>query len=272
MPLATKVEESLEDFVNDSRAIVDGAKRRGIELRILGALSCYLHLKELYPDAAAFYQGLGRLADGSTFTDLDLIGYKKERRKIMEVLEKDLGLKPDLRFMALYGNERLLYHKDGKFSIDVFLDRLDYSHVVDFKGRLELDYPTISVTDLVLEKLQIHQINRKDLIDLVVTFLFHDVQNGFERDVVDSAYISSVLSSDWGFWYDATNNLGKASQMCQLLQAEGKLTEEQRIRAETRIAELLRRIEGQPKTNDWIKRSRAGTSKPWYRDVEEIVR
>jgi len=37
--------------------------------------------------------------------------------------------------------------------VDVFFDKLLVAnHPIDFKGRLELDYPTITVTDMLLEK------------------------------------------------------------------------------------------------------------------------
>jgi len=270
--LAAKVNEGFDDFVKDSVEIVSRAKEKGIELRILGALSSYLHLKEADPNAAQFYQGLGRLGPDVTFTDLDLMGLRKQRGDLMKFLEKDLHLKPDLRFLQVYGNERLLYYKDDKFSIDVFLDKLHYSHDVDFKERLGLDYPTITTTDLVLEKLQIHEINRKDLVDLTVTFLYHPIRDGFSREVVDARYISSILCNDWGFWYDATSNLPKTALMCEALKGEGKLVDDQVATVKSRISELLGHLERTPKSNGWTKRAKVGTSKPWYRDVEEVVR
>ena len=37
-------------------------------------------------------------------------------------------------------------------------------HDIPFKDRLEIDYPTIPLAELLLEKMQIVQINEKDLI------------------------------------------------------------------------------------------------------------
>ncbi|MEI6308399.1 MAG: hypothetical protein WCP58_02000 [bacterium] len=64
--------------------------------------------------------------------------------------------------------------------MDVFYARLNFSHPVEFgripgKGRLELDFPTIALADIVLEKLQIHFINKKDLIDLILLFCGHEL-------------------------------------------------------------------------------------------------
>jgi hypothetical protein len=44
----------------------------------------------------------------------------------------------------------------------VFADELYFCHKIPFKGRLEIDTPTISTTDLLLEKMQIVEINLKD--------------------------------------------------------------------------------------------------------------
>lgn len=60
------------------------------------------------------------------------------------------------------------YDKQNGFSIDIFLDRLEMCHDIDFKGRLELDYPTIPLAEMLLEKLQIVQINEKDVKDVII--------------------------------------------------------------------------------------------------------
>lgn len=269
MALPSQVNEALDDFLRDSLQIVTVAQERRVPLRILGALSCYLQLKKVSQEAVELYQRLGRMGDGVMFTDLDVMGYRKHRSDIMKVLEKELHLTPDLRFLQIYGGQRLLYYKGNSFSIDVFLDKLEYSHDVDFRNRLELDYPTISLADFVLEKLQIHEVNRKDLVDLVATFLHFDVQDG---KGIDSAYISTILAGDWGFWYDANANLRKTVQMGGQLVQEGRLNEGQRDIVEKKVSTLLSSIEGHPKSKDWTKRSSVGTAKPWYRAVEEVVR
>jgi hypothetical protein len=41
------------------------------------------------------------------------------------------------------------------------------SHEINFKGS-NIDYPTISLVDLLLEKMQIFKINQKDIIDTLM--------------------------------------------------------------------------------------------------------
>jgi hypothetical protein len=178
----------------------------------------------------------------------------------------------------MFGHKRLIYyHPQRKFHVDIFLNKLEFSHDVEFgekpgEGRLEIDYPSISAADIVLEKLQIHQINRKDLIDLITLFLVHDVQGQFGKDSIDGAYVGKILSSEWGFWYDATANLEKMRGLLQALEKEGKLTRSQSQIVEQRLEKLLDYVKNTPKERRWENRARTGTKKAWYRDVEEVQR
>jgi hypothetical protein len=53
------------------------------------------------------------------------------------------------------------------------------NHIIEFKDRLEKDYPTIPLEELMLEKLQIVKINEKDIKDLIVLILEHEIgENG----------------------------------------------------------------------------------------------
>jgi hypothetical protein len=178
----------------------------------------------------------------------------------------------------MFGHKRLIYyHPQRKYHVDVFLNKLEFSHDVEFgdkpgEGRLEIDYPTISSADIVLEKLQIHQINRKDLIDLIMLFVVHDVTGEFGKDCIDGAYIGRTLSSEWGFWYDATTNLEKVTGLLEALEKESKLSRAQSQIAEQRLEKLLDYVKNTPKERNWEKRAKTGTRKPWYREVEEVQR
>lgn len=140
---------------------------------------------------------------------MDLIGYGKQRGSI-EKFFNDLQYQPDRIINRIFGDRRLIfYHPKDYFMVDIFLNKLEFSHDIYFgekpgKGRLELSYPAITPTDIVLEKLQIHKINRKDLIDLAALFLVKNVNS--DPLSINGLYIVKILSQDWDFWYDATNN------------------------------------------------------------------
>ncbi|AFL66337.1 hypothetical protein Desfe_0427 [Desulfurococcus amylolyticus DSM 16532] len=138
---------------------------------------------------------------------------------------------------------------------------------------LEQDFPTIPLSHLVLEKLQIHEINWKDLVDLVVLFHAHDLcKPGVGKDCINADAIARVLADDWGFWYDAMVNLAKLKNIISSKANEGVISREDSELILSRVKALVDKIESTPKTKNWIKRSKIGTSKPWYREVEELER
>src|SRR5437870_2008724 len=268
-----------EEFLREARKIVDAANAEGTALRILGSLAIYEHSLHV-PEGLSFFHRVGRVREGAPlFTDLDLMGYASQARSISTVVE-DLGFRPDRMINGFFGDRRLVYYEGGdRFHLDIFLDKLEFSHDILFgkkpgNGRLELDFPTISLTDLVLEKLQIHRIGRKDLVDLLVLFLGHEVKPGAngDREVVHAGHIANLLADDWGFWYESTQNLEKTKQILAQFVGESHISQDLATRIRSRIAALERTLQSVPKGRHWEKRARVGTAKPWFREVEEVVR
>jgi hypothetical protein len=225
------------------------------------------------------YRALERLGPGRPlFTDLDVVGYGDRQKDTARFFQETMRFTPDFHVNALFSGRRNVFrHPDGLYDVDVFYDLLSFSHDVRFRDsvsgdRLELDFPTITLADIVLEKLQIHHINRKDLVDLFMVLSAHDVASGPEPDKVDGAHIARVLGADWGFDYDARSNLQKLRALADHVVGEGRATAEDRDRVETDIRHLVQLIDGEPKTKEWQKRARKGTSKPWFKEVDEIER
>ncbi len=268
-----------QEFLKEAEDVVRAAQAEGTSLRILGSLAIFAHSAHI-PEAVSLFHALGRVSAGTPlFTDLDLMGYAKQGRAISTVFEK-MGFKPDNMVNGFFGDRRLIYYEgNGKFHVDIFLDKLEFSHDVEFgkkpgDGRLEMDFPTITLSDIVLEKLQIHKIARKDLVDLMILFFGHEVKPSAatEKEAVDAAYISNLLADDWGFWYEATQNLTKVRQLLGTFVGEGRVKPEQASRIEARVGALEAALRSVPKGRHWEKRAKVGTAKPWYRDVEEVVR
>lgn len=268
---------SEDEFINEAVNLVEEAKKRGIVLRIIGAVAVYISLKNK-PEVLSIYKSLGRLGDKEPlFTDLDMAAYGEHRGKITQMF-KELGFEPDRAINTLFGHKRqVYYHPQGKYHVDVFFNKLEFSHDVFFgekpgKGRLELDYPTITLADLVLEKLQIHQINLKDVIDLMALFIAHDIEESDKSGSINGKHIAKILADDWGFWYDATNNLNKVRAYANECLKNRKLDEHTHSTIVSKIERLYKIIEEEPKTKNWLKRSKVGDKKPWYREVEELTR
>jgi hypothetical protein len=272
----THVRISEEEFLKEALRVVEEAKQRGVVLRILGGFAMYIHSEN--ESSRTLQKTLGRLGEGKpTFTDLDLGGYSSQWKQIKGTLENVLHFEPDRMINALYGHSRLVYaHRVHRYPIDVFLDRLEFSHTVSFGSldknpRLNLDYPTLNLADLMLEKLQIHQINKKDLIDMLVLLLEHDIGTAAAPQIVDGGYISRTLAEDWGFWHDATNNLNLTKELGRSVATEGKLSADSWELIRIRIEKLREMIDAQEKSKNWKVREKVGTKKPWFREVSDLM-
>ncbi len=266
------------EFCAQSVELVTRARDAGVPLRILGAMAVYIHSSHR-PETLDRYRGLERLGPGRPlFTDLDVIGYGERQKDTQRFFQETMRFTPDFHVNALFSGRRNVFrHPDGLYDIDVFYDLLSFSHDVLFRGsvsgdRLELDFPTIPLADIVLEKLQIHHVNRKDLVDLFMLLSGHGVAAGPAEDAVDGGHVARTLSADWGFEYDARANLGKLRGLAEHVVGEGKATREERVRVAAGIDRLLQLTDCEPKTKEWQKRAKKGTSKPWFNEVDEIER
>lgn len=245
--------------MDEALRVIDEAEKRGIILRLLGAVAVRYHC----PKFGHLYQEMKRV-----FTDLDFMTYGKFRPG-MKKFFVEMGYTPNDRIIAFYGHKRHIYY-DNKTNrqADIFFDKLEFCHVVDFNGRLELDKPTITLTDVLLEKMQIVRINEKDIKDTIVMLREHDLGAG-EHEMLNLNYVSKILAEDWGFYYTVTTNLKKVQEFLTQYEA---LSENDRKDVSAKIDNLLQAIENAPKSFKWKMRARVGTSKKWYTEVEEITR
>jgi len=262
-----------KEMMKEAVRIVKAAQEKGVILRILGAIAIRLHSLG-YEE---FHRKLGRLSNvEKSFTDIDLVGYSSQHGKIRRLMEKDLSFYISRQLLLLHGKDRLIYHHPQKlYHVDVFFDKLAFSHDVPFgkmgKGRLELDYPTITVTDLLLEKLQIHEINEKDIKDIIVLLKAHELGHN-EEDQVNLDYIAELLGDDWGFWKDAVDNLKKTLTFAEKYRERSLISNQDLGEICEKVSKLLEVLENCPKTKRWQKGAKRGAKKKYWRDVEELYR
>lgn len=238
---------------------------RSLTVRLTGSLAIHAHC----PSQATLLPMLGR----RPYRDIDLMGYSKQKRQIAALFqERGYVLDPAVKQAQEFGLKRFVYeHPDSHLKADVFFDELEMAHTIDFQGRLELDAPTIAVTDLLLTKLQIHEITENDLIDCIVLLAEHEVADGGPAvpEVIDAAYVAGIMRKDWGFCYTTQRNLAKISEALDrypVLPADVTET------VQDRIAALDDAIEQAPKTQKWKLRARVGERVKWYEQVEEVAR
>lgn len=243
-------------FVDTALQLVADADTKGIRLRILGSLAFRLHC----PENIELFDKMQR-----DLTDVDFAATSDQHKPIQRYLE-DLGYEMDRDIQAATEGSRWFFqHPETDLGIDVFFNELFFCHKIPFKGRLELDSPTIPLADLTLEKMQIVEINPKDVKDALVLLLEHPIGSG-DREKIDGKYIAKLLGDDWGFYYTVTANLGK---LRTLGLEYGALDEDQWVVVRERIEQLESLIEDEPKSRGWKLRARIGTHKQWYQEVAE---
>ena len=240
------------DFVGEVRRIVDAAASKNVTLRALGAVAFRIHSPGHLEVHAATGRGI---------SDIDLAGYKKQGSEICDLMTQ-LGYELD-KTMLLHEDRYFFADKPRGVKADVFLDKLEMCHTIDFSQRLHLDSPTVPLEELLLEKLQIVQIESKDIIDVAMLLAEHPVGSD-EKDALDKAYIARLLAADWGFYYTVTTNLSKISEAVRQMP---EIQQSDRDRVLDNVKLLSAEIESHPKTLGWRARARVGTRRKWYHDV-----
>ncbi len=255
-------QEESSKFINEAMRIINMGQQRNVFLRLMGGFAIRLHCSKF----AYLYDKLER----KPAYDLDLVTYSKFRPQIKNLF-KDLGYSTMASMALMFdtGRNRQVYTDEAhNRSVDIFFDKLEMCHTIEFKDRLELDTPTITLSDLLLQKAQICKINEKDIIDMIILLREHKISEQ-EQETINIRYIAKLLSNDWGFWYTFKTNLNKVKDF---LGEYKVLTDEDRNDVATKIDTIIQALEAEPKSLKWKMRAKIGTSKKWYTEVEELVR
>jgi len=252
----------IEDFYTERSRILNAlaeSQNKHIIMRLIGALAFRTQC-----------QKFGYIQDklGRVFTDFDFVAYPKYSKDITRVLT-ELGYVEDKQVTQLFGDRRMVFH-DPAFGrhIDVFYNYLDFCHPISFIGRLEAEEITIPLAELLLEKLQIVQINEKDVIDCIMLMREHKLGEG-DKETINTKIIINTLANDWGWWRTATGNLDLIDG--RLAQYKDLDDEDRRI-VHDKIMQLRKIVDDAPKSLKWKTRSLVGEKMKWYKDVEELTR
>jgi len=228
-----------------------------VQLRLLGATAIYYHC----PKSASLTNSLNR-----PLTDLDFMALSKHVSRVPELFSR-LKFVPNKHVNTLYGAKRQIYYDpNSSRQVDVFFDKLSFNHVIDLTKRLDKDPLTISLSDLLLEKLQIVKMGEKDAKDTVVLLREHEIGEG-SAGQIESKYISKLLANDWGFYYTVMQNIKKVRDYAngvEFLSAQDKQT------VVESLDELSLKIEAEPKSMGWKMRARVGTRTSWYTEAEDV--
>ena len=246
-----------DKFESELKRILGASDQAGVLMRVIGSLAFQMHCQEF---------GYLQAAMGRAYTDIDFAAYKKQVREV-KALMSGLGYVEDREvFIVSEGDRAIFNNPNSALHVDVFFDKLDFSHIISWNARLEVDSPTIPLAELLLEKMQIYQINEKDIIDTIMLLMEHPLGKS-DHEVINIDRVAELLAKDWGLWRTTTMNLGKVRQMADHYP---QLSDEQKTQVVARVDQALQRIEAEPKSTAWRLRSRVGDRVKWYKDVDEV--
>ena len=247
-------ERMKSDVVDEALRISEEAEQDGATLRLLGGVAIRLRARGgLHPVFEREY------------ADLDWIVPKGKSSEAQTFFDS-IGYTPHVRFNAIHGRERLLFFdEENDRQIDVLVGTFRMSHQIPFGDRLALEPVTVPLAELLLTKLQIVQLNEKDVRDALALLHDHPVEER-DGDAINAAQVARLCAADWGLWRTFTANLAALEDHI----GRYELAEESKGRIAERVGGLQERIEEEPKSFGWRMRAKIGDRKRWYELPEEV--
>jgi hypothetical protein len=252
-PGAAGAPTSADDPLPEALGLARGAADASLGLKLLGGLA----VRVLCPD---FPPRLRR------DQDIDFACVSKQRKKVADYLD-EAGCEPDRRFNNLNGDRQMYFTAPSGRPIDVMVDRLTMCHTLDFRPSFDRQPFTIDAVDVLLSKLQIVELNEKDLRDIVHLLAGLPLGGGAQPSI-DTDRFGKLLGSDWGWWRTVTGNLAKLEE---LLGERALIPDNHVYEPVAQAARLLELAVETPKSMKWKLRANVGERVRWYELPEEVA-
>lgn len=247
----------LQNIQDEALRVVQTAQQQGIILRLLGGLAVRLH-----SEAAAKHRSLAR-----PYPDIDFATPTKQAARVEKLFDA-LGYTPNKNFNLFNGDVRLLFYDDEHHrQIDIFVAQFSMCHKIPITERIALDALTLPLAELLLTKLQIFEMNEKDIRDVCALLLDHPLGET-DDETINLARIMQLTSDDWGLWKTSMLSIGKVKRYLQTVEMEPD--EHDTLRA--RVGGLEAALQTSPKSMKWKMRDRVGEKMKWYELPEEVRR
>jgi hypothetical protein len=246
---------SIERLTGPARRILDEAASRDIPVRLLGGVAIWMRVSSA--TRARFER---------EYADLDFVAHSS-RRSALSTLLVEQGFVGEKRFNAIHGERRLIFYPaDNSYHVDIFLDQFEMSHKIDFRRRLEVEEDTVPGAELLLTKLQIAQINRKDLSDILMLLSDHALAEGDGPRRLSVSQIVALCASDWGLYTTVSDNIAMARTVLPQLVQDMSTCDV----IGGRLDDLEERLRHSPKSLGWKMRARVGRRVQWFEVPEEV--
>ena len=243
--------QPLPDTIAEAHRIAGEAEAQKLGVKLLGGAGIHIHSESAH-----------RAPLKRKYGDLDYVIPTRDRKRVLDFFPT-LGYEANERFNLMQGDRRLYFYDahNGR-QVDIFIDVMRMSHVIDLRGRLGHSGPCASPSDLLLSKLQIYEVNRKDLVDLTALMLDHPIASN-DDEAIDPSYVAGLASDDWGLYRTLQVNVAKLIATLDELDVDREL-------ARNRVNELWAAVEARPKPLKWRARARVGDRLRWYELPEEV--
>lgn len=254
LPDSELADQPIADIVEEARRVIAAAVDRSLPVRLIGGLAIRLHA------TAEPHPALAR-----EFKDIDLVTLRSRSRDVTELIAS-LGYTPDNVFNTLNSGRRaLFYDLRHERQLDIFVGSFEMCHKIPIAHRFEVDPVTVPLAELLLTKLQIIQLNEKDLRDILALVIDHEIAD-HDADAVNADYVAKLCADDWGLWRTCKQSIELAGARLDRFE----LAEAERAILDNRLKALWHRIEAEPKSRRWRLRDRVGDRVRWYEEPEEV--
>ena len=247
------------DPLVEALRIIGLAESQGLQVRLMGGLSFHARC----PEWTARIDRERR--------DIDLATRSKDRKALQELMSAQ-GYTGDRQYNALYGHKQLYFVDTLRGRpVDVLIDQMEMSHRFEFAKRLAADTPTVPLAEMLLSKLQIARINRKDILDALALMSEYPLGPA-DEGTINTDVILSYTSADWGWWRTLTGNLDKMRLLYNTEIEPGELDfgRPRRLDVIEQIAALTAAVNAAPKSMKWRMRAQVGERVQWFEEPEEV--
>ncbi|MEI6405631.1 MAG: hypothetical protein WCO64_07655 [Actinomycetes bacterium] len=247
--------ETIEDARDEGLELVTGANSRDFTVRLIGGVGVAAHNHKDVPASLSRKYG-----------DIDFVVDKKSGKKLSDYLI-EMGYEANQRFNALHGAKRMLFYDTQRNrQIDVFVGEFNMCHSINLNDYLGLHTLSLAPEHLLLTKLQIVELNAKDIVDVVRTLYMHTDANAVaDCPGISMSRLNEVTANDWGWYTTVLDNFEKVDNSIDKLL---DVTSAEQVH--TYLADIMQTMQLASKSTKWKTRSIIGRKKQWYELPEEI--
>jgi len=235
---------------------LDELKSSGLDdVRVFGGVGCWIHCQETREWFRA-----------ERSFDLDLFAVRLDQHRFDKIVKRHGLFRRNRDTYA--GGYVLEYVGRGVtegLSLDLYVGNLIFSHRIPTGLRLAVDWPTLPLAELLATKLQIHDLEFKDALDIMMLIGEHPLGESDEEQI-NRETLLQMGRRDWGLWYDMVTTL---RQVTEAMKSASNVPRELLAVTEGRVGELtgiLSHLRGSLK---WDLRAFVGTKAQWWNEVEE---